>query len=155
LKISQSNSGLVVEDGRGAQYGAGILVPAVLASIFICLIWPQTETRFALAGFNFLATASVLALLRPPRRTVFDRERQEARVTIGWPPFGRRRMIPFADVAEAKVWRLLDLGELGHARPALVLQSGETVFLSTYSRSPVACREIVRMLEDLLPRPTT
>jgi hypothetical protein len=130
-------------------------VTALLASIFICLIWPKAETRFALAGFMFLATASFLALLRPPRRTVFDRQRQEARVTIGWPPFGRRRMTAFSDVAEVRVWRLLDLGEFGHARPALVLQSGEIVFLSTYSRSPVACRETVLMLQDLLPRPAT
>jgi hypothetical protein len=100
----------------------------------------------------FLATSIVLALLRAPRRTEFDQKLREARATIGWPPLGRQRMIPFSDIAGAKVWRLIRLNDLGYARPALVLRGGETVFLSTYDRSPGECREIVGNLEQLLSR---
>jgi hypothetical protein len=144
---------LLVEDDRAAWYGSGMFVPALLVGIFMVLIWPPTEgqMRFPVAGLMFIATAGVLALLRTPRSTAFDLERREARMTIGWPPFGRRRVIPFAEIAETKVWRLIRLDDLGHARPALVLRSGETVFLSTYGRSPAACREIVRTLERIFP----
>lgn len=152
MKITRRKDILVVEDDLAAFYGVGVLVPAILVGIFFVLILPRAaEMRFEIAGIMSVATAVVLALFKAPRRTEFDQEHQEARMTIGWPPLGRRRVIPFADIAEAKVWRLIQLNDLGRARPALVLRSGETVFLSTYDRSPRECREIVSTLEQTLP----
>jgi len=144
---------VVIEDGAAARYGLGVFVPALLVGVFFPIIWPAPpgHMRFDLGAYMFIITALVLALLKPPRTTEFDPERREARLTIGWPPLlGRRRTISFDDISDAKVWRLIKLDDLGHARPALVLKSGKTVFLSTYGRSPKRCREIIEQIRRQL-----
>jgi len=137
---------LVIEDGRAAYAGIGVVVPALLVGTLFYLLWPSGSAIPPLGGtmLAFAATAVALAVLRVPRTAVVDRTQKEIRLTAGWPPFERQRIIPFSDISAIKVWQPIKLGDdrLGYARPALVLTDGSRVFLSTYNRSPRRCREI-------------
>ncbi len=145
---------MVIGDGTGARLGLGVLVPAILVGLGSTLIWPPAagHERFDIGAILFVATALSLAVLNSPRTAEFDLKRREVRLTIGWPPIlGRRKSIPFDTIREAKVRQLLRLDDdLGSARPALVLTTGETILLSTYKRSPKRCREIVEQVRSLL-----
>ena len=154
MKISRNGQIVVVADGAFARYGVGALLPAFLVGSFLLLAFPE---RFRLwqTAVAFAVTAVAIAVLKPPRRSEFDLERREVRLTIGWPPmFGRLSTFPFETIREAKVHQFIRLGDdLGSARPALVLRSRRTVFLSTYNRSPKQCRNIVEQVRSLLSRP--
>jgi hypothetical protein len=65
-QISRQKNIVVIEDGRAAQWGLGMFVPALLVGVFAIIIWPQTEghMRFDIAALMFVATALVLAVLR-------------------------------------------------------------------------------------------
>ena len=143
---SDRHEGLLIGDGLGARAGVGLFLPALLVAGFIYFLWPTGSwiSPLGMAAIAFLATAFALAVLRAPRLAAIDAKRREIRLTIGWPPLGRRRIIPFDDIAEVMVWQPIRFGDdsLGAARPALVLADGSKVFLSTYNRSPKACREI-------------
>ncbi len=146
---------VVVEDGTGARYGLGVIVPAMLVGLFFLLVWPAADGRmpFAMAALAFAATAVALALLMAPRQADFDLERRAVRLSVGWPLLlGRRATIPFSAIREAKVSQHLQWndGEFGAARPVLVLYSGQTILLSAYKRSPERCREIVEQIRPLL-----
>jgi hypothetical protein len=154
MKISRTGPIGVIADGTAANYGIGVFVPAMLVGIFISLIWPSPNHLY-IGALAFLAAALAIAVLRPPRTAEFDIERREVRLTIGWPPLlGRRKIIPFDDIREAKVSQFLPLGnDLGSAKPALILRRGKTIFLSTYNRSPKRCRAIVEQANQFLLMP--
>jgi hypothetical protein len=153
VKITDNGSLFVVGDGTGANLGLGILAPALAVGIFSWLIWPPMAGNSQVLGsvFSFVVTAVSLALLTPPHTTAFDRNKREVHIAAGWPPvFGRERTISFADISEAAVWRCIDMGELGYARPVLILNNGRKVFLSRYKQSPEKCRPIVGAINRLL-----
>ena len=154
MKINRQGHIVVIDDGKGARYGLGVLVPAILVGVGFVVIWPPAagQMRFELGALLFIATAFSLAVLNHPRTAEFDLQRRELRLSIGWPPiFGRRKTFPFDTIREAKVSQLLHLDDdLGSARPALVLKSGKTILLSTYKRSPKRCREIIEQVRSLL-----
>jgi hypothetical protein len=153
VKITDNGSVFVVEDGMGADLGLGVLVPALAVGIFSWFIWPPIAGNSHVVGsvFSFVVTAISLAVLTPPQTTAFDRNRREVHIATGWPPvFGRERTISFADIREAAAWRRIDIGELGSARPVLILNNGRKVFLSHYKRSPKRCRLIVGAINILL-----
>jgi len=108
--------------------------------------------RFDIGTLMFVATAFSLAVINPPRTSEFDLQRREFRLTIGWPPIlGRRMTIPFDTIREAKVSQFLHLDDdLGVARPALVLNTGKKILLSTYKRSPKRCRVVVEEVRHCL-----
>jgi len=137
--------------------GSGLVVPALVVAGFIYFLWPtgSSISPLGMAAIAFGATALALAVLRAPRLAVIDTKHREIRLTIGWPPLGRRRIIPLDDIAEVKVWQPIRFGDdrLGAARPALMLADGSRVFLSTYNRSPKACREIVDRVRTLVFAP--
>lgn len=145
---------MVFEDGAGARYGLGVLVPAIVVGVLIVVIWPPLEghRRFDLGVLAFAIEALALALLNPPRTAEFDLKRRQIHLTIGWPPIlGRRQTIPYDTIRDVKVSQFLRLGDdLGSARPVLILSSGKKVFLSTYKRSPKRCREIIGHVRLLL-----
>lgn len=151
MKITDNDSLLVVEDGTGANFGLGILVPALGVGAFSWLIWPPTADHVQVLGavLSFAFTAFALAALTPPQTAAFDRKKREVRIATGWPPvFGRERTISFTEIREAAVWRRIDLGELGTARPVLILKDGRKVSLSRYKRSPRQCRTIVAAINS-------
>jgi len=153
VKITDNGSLFVVEDGTGANLGLGILVPALAVGTFSWLIWPAIAGNSHVLGsvFSFVVTAVLLAVLTPPHTTAFDRDKREVHIAAGWPPvFGRERTISFTDIGEAAVWRRIDIGERGSARPVLILNNGRKVFLSCYKRSPKKCRPIVGAINRLL-----
>jgi hypothetical protein len=154
MKISRQGHIVVIEDGAYARYGVSVFVPALLVGIFFLLIWPRAEghTRYDIGALMFVAVALALAVLRAPRTSDFNLQQRELCLGIGWPPlFGRRKIIPFSSIKEAKIWNPVPLGDnLGYARPALVLFNGEKIFLSTYNRSPRRCRKIVDQVRQLL-----
>ena len=154
MKISRHENVVVVEDGAGARYGLGVLVPAMAAGALIVAIWPPMAGQhdFDFGVLTFAIVALVLAVLNPPRTSEFDLEKREIRLSIGWPPMlGRRKTIPIDAVCEVEISQVLRLGDdLGSARPVLLLDSGERIFLSTYKRSPKRCREIVEQVRPLL-----
>jgi hypothetical protein len=152
MNISRKEHSLIVDDGAGARYGLGAAVPAAIVFAFVVLIWPPAagRLRFDLGAIAFVATALALAALKPPRTAAFDLQRREVRITIGWPPLlGRRRIIAFDDIREAKVRRFIKLGDLGTARPVLVLNDGRTVFLSTYNRTPDRVGRVIKQVQRL------
>jgi hypothetical protein len=153
VKITHNGSVFVVGDGTGANLGLGILVPALAVGIFSWLIWPPIAGNSQVLGsvISFVVTAVTLAVLTPPHTTAFDRDKREVHIAAGWPPvFGRERTISFADISEAAVWRRIDMGELGPARPVLILNNGRKVFLSGYKQSPKKCRPIIGAINTLL-----
>ena len=77
MKISRQENVVVVEDGAGARYGLGVLVPAMVVGALIVLIWPSRagHPRFDLGVLAFVIEALVLALLNPPRTAEFDLQR--------------------------------------------------------------------------------
>ena len=154
MKINRQENVVVVEDGAGARYGLGVLVPAIVVGVLLVFIWPSMTgyARFDLGVLAVAIVALVLAVLNPPRASQFDLEKRQVRLTIGWPPIlGRRKTIPFDAIREVKVSQFLHLGDdLGSARPALVLTSGKKLLLSTYKRSPRRCREIIEQVRPLL-----
>jgi hypothetical protein len=154
---SDRHEELLFGDGRAARAGVGVVIPPLLVGVLLYLLWPtgSSISPLGMAAIAFLATAFALAVLRAPRLAVIDAKRREIRLTIGWPPLGRRRIIPFNDIAEVKVWQPIRLGDdrLGAARPALMLANGSKVFLSTYNRSPKACREIADPVRALVFAP--
>ena len=153
MKITDNGSLFVIEDGAGANLGLGILVPALAVGTFGWFIWPPIAGNSHVLGsvFAFIVTAVSLAVLTPPQTTAFDRNKREVHIATGWPPiFGRKRTISFGDIREAAVWRRIDIGELGSARPVLILNNGRKVFLSCFKRSPDKCRPIVGAINRLL-----
>jgi hypothetical protein len=154
MRIEQRGDTLIIDDGKGAHWGAGALVPAIAVGIGYVLIWPPAAGNLRLyqGVLAFAVIAVVLAVLNPPRMVEFDGGRREVRIAIGWPPLlGPRMSIPFDTIREVKISQLVKLSEnLGSARPVLVLKSGEQIFVSTYKRSPKLTREIVNKIRSFL-----
>lgn len=154
MKISRQENVVVVEDGAGARYGLGVLVPAIVVGVLIVLIWPSStgHPRFDLGVLAFAIEALVLAVLNPLRVSQFDLGKRRIRLTIGWPPvLGQRMTISFDDIREVKVSQFLRLGnDLGSARCAFILKSGKKMFLSTNKRSPKRCRVVIEQVRPLL-----
>ncbi len=154
MKVAWQGQNLIIDDGPGAHYGIGVLVPAIIVfTLFVVVMSPaEGHSRLELAALmSFLVTVT-LAVLRAPRKAEFDAERREVRLEIGWPPLlGRRKAIPFSEIRDARVWQPVRLSDdWGRARPALALRTGNTVFLSTYNRSPKFCRAIVAQVRQAL-----
>ena len=154
MKVAWQGQNLIIDDGPGAHYGIGVLVPALTVFAFFVVVMSPAEghSRLELAALMSFLVAVVLAVLRAPRKAEFDTERHEVRLEIGWPPLlGRRKIIPFADIRDARVWQPIRFSDdWGRARPALALLAGGTVFLSTYNRSPKFCRAIVAQVRQAL-----
>ena len=154
MKVTWHKQNLIVDDGAGSRYGIGVVVPAVLAFAFFTIVLPRTEghSRLELAALMSFLVAVALAVLRAPRKAEFDVEHREVCLEIGWPPvLGRHKTIPFADIGDARVWQPIRFSDdWGMARPALALRAGDTVFLSTYNRSPKSCRAIVAQVRQAL-----
>jgi hypothetical protein len=127
MRISRHDHLLTLNDGHGARYGLGAIVPALVIGVGLAFGWPSPDgrVRIDLGTLLFLVTAVVIVVLRAPRIAAFDRQRGEVRLVIGWPPLaGRRRTIGFDDIDQAKVRRLIKLGPFGSARPVLALRPG-------------------------------
>jgi hypothetical protein len=154
MHVTWQGQNLIIDDGPGAHYGIGVLVPAIIVfALFMVVMSPvEVHSRLELAALMSFLVAVALAVLRAPRRAEFDVERSEVHLEIGWPPFlGRRKVTPFSDIRDARVWQPIRLSDdFGAARPALVLRPGKTVFLSTYNRSPKFCRTIVTQVQQVL-----
>jgi hypothetical protein len=85
MKISRQENVVIVEDGVGARYGLGVLVPALVVGTLIVLIWPSTtaHSHFDRGVLAFAIMAWVLTGLNPPRTSQFDLEKRQVRLTIG------------------------------------------------------------------------
>jgi hypothetical protein len=153
MQIRRQGQVVIIEDGAWARNGTGVLVPAILVGTFFSIILYDQPgpLRYGIAVLMFVATALVVALLRPPRWSEFDQERREVRIRVGWPALlGRRITVAFDEISDAKVRRLIKLNDLGSARPVLVLKGGRCIFLSAYLRSPKHTREVVEQVRHFL-----
>ena len=154
MHVTWQGQNLIIDDGPGAHYGIGVLVPGIIVfALFMVVMSPaEVHSRLELAALMSFLVAVALGVLRAPRKAEFDVERREVHLEIGWAPFlGGRKVIPFADIRDARVWQPMRLSDdWGAARPALALRAGNTVFLSTYNRSPKFCRAIVAQVRQAL-----